>query len=84
MTFFINICEVRSAFVLLAPLFLFACVVGYLPYGFLSLSLSHSLLLNLFSTCRGDIVARELCRMPSVLHSTSLYPFREAGVALCL
>ena len=65
--------------VLLAPLFWFVCVVACLPYGFLFLSF-YTLE---FVQCRGDIVARELCRMSIVLHSTSLFTHSEKWVWHC-
>jgi hypothetical protein len=78
-TCFINICGVRSASVLLAPLFWFACIVAYLPYGFIFLSFFTLE----FVQCRGDIVSREFCRMSIVLHSTSLFTRSEKWVWHC-
>ena len=65
----------------LAPLFRFACIVAYLPYGFLS----HSFFTVEFIHCCGAIVAWELCRMSNVLNSTSLFtPSETMGVAGCM
>jgi hypothetical protein len=79
MTCFINICEVLPASMLLAPLFWFACIVAYLPYGFLSLSF-----LTLETVlCRDVILARELCRMSIGLHTTSLVTRSEKRLWPC-